>query len=169
MRSLVILITLTLLSVSCASTLNSSRTASSGRAARAEEKRLAVENIIQSGNFLIKMDRIDAGRGLTAQLAPDFNYLLLEQGMLRMKLGYVGRQYSFRGVSAINMSGKPSQYEMERNASKGIYDIRVKVSQGGEPFDIYLSVTDRGFCYMSIVNPRLEPVRYSGKLVIPQS
>ena len=159
------IIAILLLTVSSCSTVRTAdSSAASRRAARLEAMRESVEGSIQSGNYLVKMNRLDGSRALAVQLSPKFNYIIIDQGMVRMKLGYVGRQYDFRGIAAINMTGKAQSYEVIRDAEKKRYEVNIMASQAGELFEISLSIDDKGNCTAQIYNNRIESVRYSGQL-----
>lgn len=162
MRTLFILTIIALFSASCATGPGMA----ARRSEKAEETRKAVEQVILSGNYLIKMDRLDSPGMGSLYLSPSVNFILMDKGIIQMRLGYAGRQFDFRGIAAINLRAKPSQYEIKRDDAKGIYDIRFKVSQGGEPFDVTLSVTGSGQCYAYVTNPRIQSSRYSGRVFL---
>jgi len=164
MKNYFILAILLLTVSSCSTVRTADSSAASRRAARLEAVRESVETSIQSGNYLVKMNRLDGSRALAVQLAPEFNYIIIDQGMVRMKLGYVGRQYDFRGIAAINMTAKAQSYEVIRDSEKKRYEVKIMASQAGELFEILLSIDDRGNCTAQIYNNRIESVRYSGQL-----
>ena len=83
-----------------------------------------------------------------------------------MKLAYMGRSYNLRGIAAINMSANAEKYEVVRDTAKKKFDVRIKASQAGEPFDIFLTIDDSGYANVSVTNPRIETVRYYGKLAL---
>jgi hypothetical protein len=169
MKRVIILCAGILALVSCTATKSNDSARASRRAIKAEETRLAVERLVNSGSYLIKMNRLYSGRISNVYLIPENNFILLDKGNLRMKLGYMGRQYDFRGIAAINMSATAESYEVVRNTGKGRYDVRIKASQAGEPFDIYISIHDSGSASASVNNPRIQMVNYSGKLVFPST
>jgi len=164
MKNYIIIATLLLTVSSCSTVRTADSSASARRAARAEAIRESVEMSMQSGKFLVKMDRLNGSRGLAVQLAPEFNYIIIDQGMVRMRLGYIGRQYDFRGIAAINMSAKSQSYEVTRDPERKRYEVNIKASQAGELFNISLSIDDRGNCTALIYNNRIESARYSGHL-----
>jgi hypothetical protein len=151
--------------VSCTATKSTTSARAMQKAIKAEETRMAVESLVQSGSYLVKVDRLYSGRISNAYLSPDQNFILIDKGHLRMKLAYMGRSYNLRGIAAINMSANAEKYEVVRDIAKKKYDVRIKASQAGEPFDIFLTINDNGYANVSVTNPRIETVRYNGKLV----
>jgi hypothetical protein len=155
--------------VSCTATKNADSARATRKAINAEETRLKVDRLVQSGSYLIKIDRLYSGRVSNTYLSPNQNFILIDKGQLRMKLGYLGRSYSSRGIAAINMSAKAEEYEIVRDSTKKMYDVRIKASQAGEQFEIFLSIDDSGYATMSVTNPHIETVRYNGKLTLPST
>jgi hypothetical protein len=167
MRAVIILSVMIFGMLSCTASRHTDSARATRRALEAEKTRMAVESIVQSGNYLIKMDKMYTGMFSNVHLAPESNFLILDEGKLRMKLGYLGRQYSFRGIAAINLSTTTRSYEVERIGEKGRYDVKIEASQAGEPFDINISIDDRGYCTVVVTNPHIETARYNGMLFIP--
>jgi hypothetical protein len=166
MKNYIIMAIMLLTVSSCSMVRTADSSAGARRAARLEATRESVEKSMQSGKYLIRMDRLEGSRALTVNLSPQFNYIIVDQGMVRMKLGYIGRQYDFRGIAAINMSARSESYELFRDEDKNSYEIKIKARQAGELFDILLSIDDRGNCTARIYNNRIESVRYRGHLFI---
>lgn len=152
--------------VSCTATKSTTSARATQKAIKAEETRMAVESMVQSGSYLVKVDRLYSGRVSNAYLSPNQNYIIIDKGQLRMKLAYMGRSYNLRGIAAINMSANAEKYEVVRDTAKKKFDVRIKASQAGEPFDIFLTIDDSGYANVSVTNPRIETVRYYGKLAL---
>ncbi|MDX9929115.1 MAG: DUF4251 domain-containing protein [Bacteroidales bacterium] len=169
MKQTIIYLFALIISASCTSVREARTEAASQRSIREEQTRIAIDKAVASGNFQVRMERLDGFRGQTIHLAHGVNYLVIDRGILRLKLGYIGRQYTFRPISAINMTARPSEYEMSRNPRTGNYEIEIKVSQAGEPFNIYLNINQRGICTTHISNPKIQTVRYTGRITIPEN
>jgi hypothetical protein len=54
---------------------------------------------------------------------------------------------------------------MQNNESKGSYKIQMAVQSGSDKFDVYLIIGDSGYCSISLTNPHIQSVSYSGTLV----
>ena len=164
MRKLVILLMITIMFASCATL----ETRTANKQLKLEKKVVEAEMVrktVESGNFLIKMDRLQLPRGGFVSLMPSSNYIIFNNGFIRMRLGYIGRTYDFRGITGINLNGKASSYELISDESTGIYRINIKVENNGDLFDIILSVKGEELCDATISNIRIETARYSGYLI----
>lgn len=133
-----------------------------------EKKAAQKENVqktVESGDFLIKMDRLQIPRGGFVQILPSSNYIIYSNGYVRMRLGYIGRSYDFRGITGINLKGVATKYELTRVDEKGAYNMNIVVDDKGDRFNINLSVRGDEYCDATISNIRIETIRYSGRLV----
>jgi hypothetical protein len=169
MRKVIIGCVMILGIVSCTATKSADSARAARRAIKAEETRLAVESLIQQGSYLVKIDRLYSGRVSNAYLSPVQNFILVDKGQLRMKVAYLGRSFSIRGIAAINMTAHTEKYEVVRDSAGKRYDVSIKASQAGEPFDIFLTIYDNGYAVVSVTNPNIETLRYNGKLTLPSA
>jgi hypothetical protein len=169
MRGAIIMCVMIFGMVSCTTSRYAKTDRAALRAERAEKKRVAVEGIVESGNYLIKMDRLYAVRGNSPDLIPENNFLIYNNGQVRMRLAYLGRQHWVLPIAGINLQAKAESYEVMRNPEKGRYSIRMKVNQKGEQFEILLNIDDRGNCTASVFNAQIETARYRGTLHIPET
>jgi hypothetical protein len=165
MKTPVLFLSSILLLVSC-STSNLSKTA---RNEQKLEKKAAkmefVQKTIESGSFLIKMDRLQIPRGGYVFLSPISNYIIIKNGYVRMRLGYIGRTYDVRGITGINLKGQATKYELISDKSKGVYDMNIEVEDGGDIFKINLAINGDEYCDATVSNMRIETIRYSGHLI----
>jgi len=141
---------------------------SSGALTRNEKKIVAqeaVKNAVESKRFIVKLNRMYLTYGGIVQLVPRSNYIIVDGEKGVISTAYFGRQYSFRPIAGINMIGKTGNYELTRNPNKGTFGIKLKVSQGGTSFDIFLNISKSGSCDASITSMQINNVRYSGKVV----
>ena len=164
MKKLAISVIITIMFASCATI----ETRTANKQLRLEKKAYEAELVkktVESGNFLIKMDRLQLPRGGFVSLLPSSNYIIFNNGFIRMRLGYIGRTYDFRGITGINLKGKASSYELISDQTTGVYHINIKVEDNGDQFDINLSVRGEELCDATISNIRIETARYSGYLI----
>jgi len=160
MKNLIyILLAVSLFTVSCSGLKNSSQ----DRAERELMKREDVKKAIESQQMIIKVDRIYANRGRIMDIHPRNNFIIIDRDRTRVSLAYVGKSFSIRPVAAINFSGKVKSGIVDTN-SDGSYDLRFELVQENEKFDVNINVTSTGYVNMSVANPRIDFVRYSGTL-----
>lgn len=151
--------------VSC-STSNLSKTARTELKLerKAAQKELVQKNI-ESGSFLIKMDRLQIPGGGFIYLLPSSNYIIINKGYVRMRLGYIGRTYDVRGITGINLNGMATKYELMGDENKGAYEMKIEVKDGGDLFKINLAVKGDEYCEATVSNIRIETIRYTGHLI----
>ena len=64
------------------------------------------------------------------------------------------------------MRGRADDYALTDNLSKGSYNVKMKVFNGGSAsFDVYLTISKSGYCTISVSSLKIDNVRYSGYLV----
>ena len=97
------------------------------------------------------------------EMNPEMNFIIIDRTRTRISLGYIGRSFTARPVAAINMQGEIYSREIDKK-NKGVYDIRYELGQDNEKFIINMTVSINGYVNLSITNPRLDFVRYSGYL-----
>jgi hypothetical protein len=124
-----------------------------------------VQRTVESGSFLIKMDHLQIPRGGFVSLLPSSNYIIFNNGYVRMRLGYIGKSYEFREITGINLKGKATSYELINDKSNGVYKMKIEVEDNGDLFTINLSIRGDEYCYATISNIRIETIRYSGHLI----
>jgi hypothetical protein len=166
MKKLVVIFISFIIISSCSTT----KEANSSRAEVKKEKKILeqaqVKNAVESKRYIIKFDRIFLSRGGFIQLIPRANYLIVDKERAVLSTAYVGRQYDFRGIAAINMRGKADGYALTSNVPKGSYDIKLKVTNGrSATFDVYVRISKDGYCSVSVNSLKIDNVSYSGYLV----
>jgi len=150
---------------SCATT----KETKSSRIEQRKENKIAeqevVKNAIESRRFIIKFDRLYFSRGGTVDLIPTNNYIIIDGEKIILRAAYIGRQYDIRPVLGINLRGRNLKYEMKNDTSKGMYEIKMKVTKGGDSFDVNLSIGQDGACNASVSSIKIDFVRYRGQIV----
>jgi hypothetical protein len=124
-----------------------------------------IRQAIDMRRFLIKFDRLYISQGGRIDLIPKSNYILLNGDRVVISAAYAGRQLSNRPIKGIDMVGKAVSFEMKNNASKGIYDIRMKVKNDQTVFDVFITITDAGHCDASLTSYKIDHVRYTGNFI----
>jgi hypothetical protein len=161
----VILLSFILLLASCATSDLSKTAKNELEQERKTAQQEVVRRTVESGSFLIKMDRLQIPRGGFVSLLPSSNYIIVNNGYVRMRLGYIGRSYEFRDITGINLKGKADRYELISDKSKGVYEMKIEVADNGDLFNINLTIRSDEYCDAIISNIRIETIRYSGYLI----
>jgi hypothetical protein len=155
MKKLMFFVSLPLLFLAC-STSKESKTL----------KDEAVKNAVESKKFILKFDRLYASHGSIFDLVPRANYIIIDGDRAVISTAYLGRQYGARPIAAIDMRGRAETYELTSKPSKGAYDVKVKVNNGGaNSFEVYINISRSGYCSASVSSLRIDNVRYTGQLV----
>lgn len=141
----------------------------SSRAENRKYKKLAeqveIKKAVESRKFIINVNRLYTPGGGRIELVPRSNFVIINGEIASISLGYVGRTYLSRPISGINLNGHTLDYKMESNETKGIYNIQMAVQYGADKFDVYLTIGNEGYCNISLNNPKIQTVSYSGILV----
>jgi len=124
-----------------------------------------IKQAVELRRFIIKFDRLYISHGGTVDLVPKANYLILDGDKVIISAAYIGRQYSYRPIKGIDMIGKAVSFEMKNKTSRGIYEIRMKVKNDKNTFDVYLTVTNEGYCNTSFTSYKIDHVRYTGNFI----
>ncbi len=164
MKKLLFIITTLLVITSCATTNETGLSKSELR----NEKKLAeqetVKKAVESRRFIVKFDKIYFSHGGIVDLLPRSNYIIIDGEKAVISAAYLGRQWDIKPISGINVIGRTQNYEL-KNTSKGMYEIKMKVSRDGNSFDIFLTISKNGSCSASLSSMRIENVRYRGQIV----
>lgn len=166
MKKLFVLIISLMVMSSCTTT----KEANSSKAEIRKEKKLIdqalVKNAVESKRYIIKFDRIYFTYGGIIQLIPRANYLIVDKERAILSTAYLGRQYDIKPISAINIRGRAVDYAETQNVSKGSYEIKMKVYNGGSnSFDVHINISKNGYCSASIYSLKINNITYAGYLV----
>jgi Domain of unknown function (DUF4251) len=124
-----------------------------------------IKQAVEMRRFIIKFDRLYNSRGGMIDLIPKSNYIILDGNKVIISAAYIGRQYGFRQIVGIDMIGQAVSFEMKDNSSKGRYEIRMKVKNDTNSFDVFLTISDDGYCDTSLTNYKIDHVRYTGNFI----
>jgi hypothetical protein len=125
-----------------------------------------IKNAIESRRFLVKFDRLYISHGGMIDLIPKANYIIINGDQAIISAAYFGRQYDTRPIAGINMRGKPVEYDLTSNSTKGKFDIKMKIQSETNSFNVYMTIHNDGTCDASINNIKLDYVRYTGHFVL---
>ncbi|HDZ41656.1 MAG TPA: DUF4251 domain-containing protein [Bacteroidetes bacterium] len=136
------------------------------KSSRAERELMTQENVkkaIESQQILVKVNRLHTGRGRIMDINPTDNFIIIDRNLTRVSLAYMGRSFTTRPIAAINFTGQvySSVVDTKRDGS---YDIVLELGQENEKFKVNMIVSKGGYVSLTITNPRIDFVRYSGNL-----
>jgi hypothetical protein len=124
-----------------------------------------IRNAVEMRRFIVKFDRLYISQGGTIELIPKANYIILDGDKVIISAAYVGRQFSNRPVKGIDLVGRAVSFEMKNNSTKGSYEIRMKVSNNINTFEVYLTVNNDGHCNTSLTSYKIDRVKYTGNFI----
>ncbi|MBK7713480.1 MAG: DUF4251 domain-containing protein [Bacteroidales bacterium] len=124
-----------------------------------------IKHAIEMRRFLIKFDRLYISHGGTIDLIPKSNYLILDGDKVIISAAYAGRQYSYRPVAGIDMIGRAVSFEVKNKTEKGLYEIKMKVRNDKNTFDVFVTITNSGYCDTSLASYKIDHVRYTGNFI----
>ncbi len=150
---------------SCSSSKESKTTKTELKREKVLAEQAALKEAIETRQFIVKFDRLYFSHGGWAQLRPRANFLIIDGKKAIMSSAYVGRSYTTLPVEGIKVEGEYVDYEIINNTSKGMYSINLKLSRGGDSFDIFLTVGKNGQSTTSLSSLRIDNVSYSGQAV----
>ncbi len=134
-----------------------------------KEKLLAEQALIvkavESRRFIIKLDKIYLNYGGMADLLPRRNYIIVDGRKAIINAAYLGRQFDIKPIAGINMRGEAKEFQVTTNESKGLYEIKMKVDNNANSFDVYLTIGKNGTCSASLTSMMIDFVRYKGYIV----
>lgn len=165
MKKILVFISVLLLISACKTT----EEAKSSRIELRNDKKITnqakVKEAVESKRYIIKLDKVYFARGGIVDLLPRKNYIIIDGTKAIISAAYLGRQYDSRPIAGINMHGITDYYKLTNNPSKGLYEIKMKVNNGNDSFDVYLRIGKNGSCNASISSLKIDNIRYRGYIV----
>jgi hypothetical protein len=128
-------------------------------------KQAEIKQAVEMRRFLIKFDKLYPSNGSRIDLIPKANYIILDGARVVISAAYIGRQFSSRPIKGIDMVGEAVSFELKNNTSKGTFEIKMKVKNEMNSFDVFVTISDDGFCRASMNNYRLDHIRYEGNFI----
>jgi hypothetical protein len=164
MKTIIYILSVILIATSC----SQGKIAKSERGIKRENMRVAeqaaIMKAVESGEFVISLDRIYFRNGGFTELVPSRNFIALDNESIVMRAAYMGRQYDFRPIQGIKIAAKKSTYILKSDPEGKGYEIKTNVEKNGNQFDIYISISKNGYCDVSVNNIKLDNVRYTGRI-----
>jgi hypothetical protein len=164
MKKLVYLFSAVLLFSSCSTTKDASYAMAKDRHKKKLANQETVKNAVESQRFIVKLDRMYLANSGIVQLVPGENYLIVYGEKGAINTAYLGRQYGFRPISAINMFGRTTDYKLTKYADKGTFGVSMKICDDGTSFTVFLKISKSGICHVSISSMLTDNVRFSGSV-----
>ncbi len=165
MKKIVLTSTFLVLLMSCATTRTGETSKKEIKQQKSIVQQTEIKQAVDARRFLIKFDRLYYSNGGRMDLKPTYNYILLDGERVVISAAYMGRQFGNRMIRGIDMVGRAVSFELSNNASKGTYDIRMKVKNDRNTFDVSVTITNDGSCNASVLSGLIDYVRYTGNFV----
>jgi hypothetical protein len=165
MKKLICLMIVTISVLSCTATKDVQVSRQDQRKARKLEEQMLIRKAVESRQYILKFDKLYLPGGGFANLVARNNYLIIDGEIASVSLGYIGPSYFIRRITGINSNGHTVNYSMKSDETKGTYRINLKVKQNNDSFDFYIDISANGSCRLSVINPRIQSVSYSGNVV----
>jgi hypothetical protein len=165
MKKIAVVLSVIFLFSACSSTKELSSNKAENRKLKKLAEQSEVKKAVESRRYVIKVNRLYTMGGGVMDMVASSNFIIVNGEITSISLGYIGRSYFIRPISGINLNGHTLEYKMQTDESKGSYKIQMAVKAGSDKFDVYLNIGDSGYCSISLTNPHIQSVSYSGTLV----
>jgi hypothetical protein len=160
------LIIITLIFISSCSTTKEAKTTDTELSNDKKlEEQAVIKKAVESKRFVIKLEKLYFLYGGTADLLPRYNYIIIDGNKAIISAAYLGRQYDIKPIAGINMRGNTADFQITSILSKGKYEIKTKVINGSDSFDLYLMIGKNGSCNASLSSIMIDNVNYRGYIV----
>jgi hypothetical protein len=151
------------------SSCSSTKEATSSKNDVGNEKIIAEQEMIrkavESRRFIARLNRIYFSGGGMVDLVPRSNYIIVDGNLSIIKAAYLGRQYDIRPIAGITMKGETINYELKSDSKKRKLEIKMKVQNRSDSFEVYLTIGNDGSCNASVSSIKIDQVRYSGHII----
>jgi hypothetical protein len=165
MKKLIFLFITVLITASCAITGEAGLSKSEIRNNKKIAEKALVKRAVEDKRYIIKLDRLFLSRGGMVDLIPTSNYIIIDGDKAVISSAYIGRQYDIRPIAGINVRGRNQDYQLTRKDERGGYEVKLVVNNGSNTFNVYLTISSSGTVSASIINIKLDSLRYQGYLV----
>jgi hypothetical protein len=165
MKKLIFFFITILITVSCATTKETGLSKSEIRNNNKIAEKALVKRAVEDKRYIIKLDRLFLSHGGMVDLIPTSNYIIIDGDQAVISSAYIGRQYDIRPIAGINVRGRNQDYQLKSKDERGGYEVKLVVNNGRNTFNVYLTIASSGLVSASIINIKLDSVRYHGYLV----
>jgi hypothetical protein len=165
MKKIFAIITSIVILASCSSTKEAQ---TSSELTKSEKKLITeakVKKAVESKKYIVKFDRMYFSYGGMTELIPRANYIIIDGSKAIISTAYIGKQYDIKPIAGISMRGKSKDYEVTNNIKKGTYEIKMKVINKTNTFDVFMTIDKNGQCNASVNNLYINTIRYRGTIV----
>jgi hypothetical protein len=163
MKKIAFFLSVVFLVTACSPAKDMSSSKSENRKLKKLAEQAEIKKAVESRRYVIKVNRLFT-RGAMIEMIPTSNFVIVNGEIASVSLGYIGRSFGIHNITGINMNGRTTSYKMETNDTKGQYKIQMTVIYGADKFDMYLTIGTNGECNISLNNPYIQTVTYSGNL-----
>jgi len=165
MKKYYLFITILALLTSC----STSKEAKTSRIEKRQNQKIItaelVKNAVENRKYIIRLDRLYPTRGGIVHLLPRSNYIVIDGNIASVRAAYLGRQYDIQPIAGIRLAAKTEDYSINKNFDKQEYKINLKLSRGGDTFDVSLNIKSNGKCSASFSSLKIDVIHYSGDII----
>ena len=129
----------------------------------AQDKVSAVKNMVESQNFVFKVQTMHPMNGRTRQLTSDYALKILKDSIIAY-LPYFGRAYSpsiNSSEGGIQFTSTEFEYK-KTNSKKGGWDIQIKPKDGKDVRQLDLKISENGSAYLLVSSNNRQSISFSG-------
>jgi len=130
---------------------------------RAQDKKVAVKNMVDSGQFIFHAQTAMPSSGPTKQLTSEYDVRLSKNAFVS-HLPYFGRAYSApygSGDGGFNFTSKDFTYS-SKTRKKGGWEITIKPKDVTDVREFLLTVSENGYGTLQAMSNNRRPISFSG-------
>jgi hypothetical protein len=128
-----------------------------------KDKHAAMENLVESGNFVFKAQSVFPGIGSMRQLTSEYD-LTLAKDTIISHLPYFGRAYNARvypNEGGIRFTS--SDFKVEKKAlKKGGWEFVIQPKDAGDVRRMHLSISSGGNASLQVLSNNRQPITFNG-------
>jgi len=165
MKKIFVIITAIVILSSCSSTKEAQTSSELTKDELKLINEAVVKHTVESKSYIVKFNRMYFEYGGMAELIPRSNYMIIDGKKAIISTAYIGRQYDIKPIAGISMKGQAKDYEVTNNIKKGTYEVKMRVINNKNTFNVYLTIDKNGHCDASLNNLYINTIRYRGTIV----
>ena len=129
----------------------------------AQDKRVAIKNLVDSGEFIFHAQTAMSSSGPTKQLTSEYDVRLSKNAFVS-HLPYFGRAYSApygSGDGGFNFTSKDFHYSF-KTRKKGGWNITIKPKDVTDVREFLLTVSENGYGTLQAMSNNRQPISFTG-------
>ena len=130
---------------------------------RAQDKTVAIKNLVDSGEFIFHAQTAMPSSGPTKQLTSEYDVRLSKNAFVS-HLPYFGRAYSApygSGDGGFNFTSTDFAYS-SKTRKKGGWEITIRPKDVTDVREFFLTVSEKGYCSLRVMSNSRQPISFTG-------